>query len=259
MGKRLLAILIAAVIALVGAVLVFLYARTADQRAIERQTPTTVYVAEQLIPAGTALKDAVNQELLVKTDVASAAKPAGALTAVDSTNQDLLALADIAPGTYVISASFGTTPLGTKAIQVPNGMVALSIELTDPARVGQFVTPGSRIAIYATYQLKRLDTSEEATQFNDLDIKGTSVLLEDVMVIGMGNTSLTPAQTSTDDGQQQQQQASFLVTVAVTPEQSVRLVHAISQYTLYAGLRGDEVTITPPATVDDRTIFGAVQ
>jgi hypothetical protein len=43
----------------------------------------------------------------------------------------------------------------------------------------------------------------------------------------------------------------------VTPEQSVRLVHSINQYQLYAGLRSDGLEITPrDLSVDDRTISG---
>ena len=46
------------------------------------------------------------------------------------------------PGEYLLGARFGTTPVGTKAIEVPAGMLAVSVELKDPARVGTFVTPG---------------------------------------------------------------------------------------------------------------------
>ena len=131
---------------------------------------------------------------------------------------------------------------------MPSGKVAISVELRDPARVGTFVTPGSHIAIYQTYKLVKLGKDEAAKQFNDLDFHGTNVLLDDVLVIGMGETPLNAPQASTSDsgkdadGQSKDDnRPGFLVTVAVTPEQSVKLVHSINTYTLYAGLRGSDV------------------
>ena len=38
-----------------------------------------------------------------------------------------------------------------------------------------------------TYKLKQLDTSAEAKVFNEQDVKGTSVLLDNIKVIAMGD------------------------------------------------------------------------
>lgn len=255
MGRRVLAIGAAVLLALVGAGLVLVYALRADQRALEGQQPERVYVVNQSVPAGTSLKEALRLELIEPTQVARAGLPAGALQTVDPANQELLAVSDLPPGTYVLTTSFGEAPMSQRAIDVPDGQLAVSVELRDPARVGTFVTPGSRIAIFATYQLKQLDGSEEAEAFNDLDINGTSVLLDDVLVLAMGDRSLTPPQPT--EGEEEDPNAGgFLVTVAVTPEQATRLVHAIQQYALYAGLRSDGLEIVPPnLMVDDRNIL----
>lgn len=257
MGRRILAILAAAVIALIGAVLVLLYARGADARAVADASPTTVYVSNTVVPAGTTLKDAERLQQITKTQVAAQSKPAGALTTIDDTNSALVALTDVAPGQIVLAAAFGETPLGEKALQVGAGKLAVSVQLSDPARVGRFVTPGSFLTVFMTYKLKQLDTSEESKVFNEQDVKGTSVLLDNVKVIGMGDSSLTPQPTTTDgeEEQQQQQAPSFLVTLEVTPEQATRLVHGINNYTLYAGLRGSEVKVDPKLAVNDLTIL----
>jgi len=263
MGRRVLAILAAAVIALVGAVLVLLYARGADSRAVENASPTTVYVSNLAVPAGTSLKEALRQEQIAETQVAAAALPAGALTEVNDTNSPLVALTDIAPGEYLLAAAFGEVPLGEKALQVGAGKLAVSVQLNDPARVGTFVTPGSDLTVFMTYELKNLGTTEEDEAFNELDITGTSVLLETVKVIAMGESSLTPPQNQQqDEADQEAEQTtpSFLVTLEVTPEQATRLVHAINNYTLYAGLQGSEVTVDPKLSVNDLTIVdGAVE
>ena len=249
MNRRLIAILAAVVLAVTGAFLVLLYARSADNRAIAQQQPTKVYIAQKVIPAGTTLKDAQRSGLLVETQAAAMGVPAGALSMIDADNNSLLALSDVQPGEFLLSARFGTTPVGVKAIEVPSGMVAIAVELTDPARVGTFVRPGSRIAIFDSFKIKALSEDPKAKLINDNDVKQTSVLLDDVQVIGVGDVALSaPAVQPTGDAvarSNAQQAPSFLVTVAVTPEQSVRLVHGIQTGKLYAALRGSDVTLDP--------------
>jgi pilus assembly protein CpaB len=263
MSRRIAAIAAASLTALLGAVLVFVYAQGADDRAVAAQRPERVYVASQLVPSGTVLKDALRQELVTETTVAAKGVPAGALQEVTPANGNLLALSDIPAGTFLLGSAFGETPTGERAIAVPAGMLAVSVELSDPGRVGTFVTPGSRIAIFSSYKVKRVDDSKEAKAFNEADVHGTSVLLDNVLVIGMGESSLTPTQTNDAEAQDGQEQAAqnnetlkFLVTVAVTPEQATRLVHAVNNYEMYAGLRGSDVKMAPGLRTDDLTING---
>jgi pilus assembly protein CpaB len=248
MGRRIIAIFAAAVIALIGVASVLLYARGADARAVESQQPVVVYVAKDKVAAGTVLKDALRKGVIVKTKVAAAGRPVGALTTVDDSNSSLLAITDVQAGEYILAARFGTQPAGVKAIEVPAGMVAMSVQLTDPARVGAFVTPGSHIAIYDSFKIRSLGTDAKAKAINDADVKGTTLLLGDVLVIGMGQTALTPGNTGAATADKAEGSASsagapqFLVTVALSPADAVRLVHGINNGTLYAGLMGSDLT-----------------
>jgi pilus assembly protein CpaB len=256
MNRRVIAVLVAVVLAVLGGALVINYVRSADARALAAQQPVKVYVAEKLIPAGTTLKDAERTQLFVETRVAASALPVGALQDVNPDNNALLALSDIQPGEFLMSARFGSTPVGEKAIEVPSGMLAMSVELSDPARVGKFVTPGSHIAIYATHKIKLFGTDPKVKAFNDLDVKGTTVLLPDVQVIGMGDTPLAaPQQAAQEEGDKQAATPGFLVTLAVAPDDAPRLAHAINDYTLYAGLRGPDVKVDAKSGTDDTTVF----
>lgn len=262
--KRSMAVILAAALALVGAVLVLLYVKGADQRAVAAQQPAQVYVSQQLIPSGTSLKDALRQEMIAATTVAAKGMPAGALTSITDGNRELVATVDIAAGEFIQEARFGKTQLGTKAIEVPGGMLALSVELTDPARVGSFVTPGSHIAVYETHKLVKLPGVSDADKaFNDFGFQGTNVLLGDVLVIGKGETPLTPGRSNASGDKEgedaKNSQPSFLVTVAVSPADSVRLVHAIQSRTLYAGLRGSDVTFDKVPGQTDITLGGTSQ
>jgi len=250
MGRRVLAVLAAVVVAMIGVVAVVVYANGADARAVAGQQPQTVYVAAKLVPSGTSAADAVATGLIVPTQVAAKGLPAGALSTVDDATGKLVALTDIAPGEFVVAGRFGTTPIGQKAIQVPDGQVAISLSLSDPARVGAFVTPGSHIVIYDTY-VPVVAVAKTGSAAGAVGGKQTQVLLDDVLVIAVGSTSLTPPA----NGEAQAPAAGALVTVALPPDTAAKLVHGIQTGTLYAGLRGTDTKANLTQIVSDASLF----
>jgi pilus assembly protein CpaB len=253
MGRRVLVVLAAVVVALIGVAAVVVYAQGADARAVADQQPQTVYIAKLLVPAGTTAAEAVATGLMVPTQVAAKGLPLGALSTVDEATGKLLALTDIAPGEFVTAGRFGSTPLGQKAIQVPDGQVAISLALSDPARVGAFVSPGSHIVIYDTYvpPVAAAGTTAAAAA---AAAKQTRVLLDDVLVIAMGSTTLTPPAATA--GAAQPAAAGALVTVALPPALAAKLVQGIQTGTLYAGLRGTDTKTDLAQIVSDATLFG---
>ncbi|MGA8980368.1 MAG: RcpC/CpaB family pilus assembly protein [Pedococcus sp.] len=255
MGRRLVAIFAAALVALVGVTAVLLYARGADARAVAAQQPTSVYVVKSIVPSGTTLKDAVQNGLIVKTSVAAAGVPSGALAGVDGSNGGLYATTDIQPGEYVLADRFGVKPVGEKAITVPTGMVAVSVQLSDPARVGTFLTPGSKVVLYDTYSpvAAAPDAKTAAAASSE---QSTRVLLDDVLIIAMGEASLTPA-AAPIAGEDAAPAAALgaLMTVAVTPADATRLVHGIQTGTLYAALRGTDAKIDLGKVVSEASLF----
>ncbi len=256
MGRRLVAIFAAALVALLGVTAVLLYARGADSRAVAAQQPSDVYVVKSVVPAGTTLKDAVQSGLIIKTSVVAKGVPAGALTGVDGSNGGLFALSEIQTGEYVLADRFGVKPVGTKAIEVPAGQVAVSIALADPARVGTFLTPGSKVVLFDTFTSKA--TSKVTPASGAVTDEQTRVLLDDVLVIAMGEASLTPAgpATSGQGGEATPAPvAGALMTVAVSPADAVRLIHGIQTGNLYAALRGTDAKVDLGRVVSETTLF----
>ena len=249
MSRRVLAVVAAGVIALIGVGAVLLYAKGADQRAVAGQKPVKVYVAQKLVPAGTSAEEALQEGLIATASVAKVGVPADALRTVDDATGKLLATTDIAPGEFVLASRFGKTPLGQKALQVPDGQVAISVELSDPARVGTFVTSGSHIVIYDSY-----DPTGKASN----GPLSTQVLLDDVLVIAVGDSTLQPvqgAQTQQQDQSQGNDKPKALVTVALPPAQAARLVHGIQTGELYAGLRGADTRVDTKQIVGTASLF----
>jgi len=113
--------------------------------------------------------------------------------------------------------------------------------------VGTFVTPGSHIVIYDTYQPPVGPAGAPGAT------KQTRVLLDDALVIAVGSTSLTPAANANADGQGQASGA--LVTVALPPDAAAKLVHGIQTGTLYAGLRSIDTRANLAQIISDATLF----
>lgn len=106
--------------------------------------------------------------------------------------------------------------------------MAVSVELTDPARVAGFVTPGSRVAIFVSADpvIYKEDGSEQKLP------SYTRLLLPNVQVIGVGTTSMTARTTKTEDGEETIEEIPrTILTVAVEQEQAERVI--------FAGRNGD--------------------
>lgn len=249
MKARVLALVVAALLAVCGVGAVVLYAQGASQRALSESQPVAVYVTDKLVPAGTTLGDAISKGLLERTSVPRTSAPAGALNEVSKTNDTLVAVNDIQPGEFVLSARFTTTAVGEQAISVPQGQVAVAAQLSDPAKVGSFVRPGSRIVVFDTYTQPVAAGAAQSTSVG----QATKVLLPDALVIAVGSTSLTPA----EDGAAAPAAGgdTVLVTLALSPDDAARLVHAIQTGKLYAGLRGTNVDIPTSTVVSDGSLF----
>jgi pilus assembly protein CpaB len=246
MGRRVMAVMAALAVGLIGVGAVLLYARGADARAVAGQRPQSVFIAQDLVPAGTSAADAVATGLMAPVQIAAKGIPAGAMAKVDAATGKLVARTDIAQGDFVLASRFGTTPSGQRAIQVPAGQVAISVDLSVPGRVGTFVTPGSHIVIYDTY-------TPVAAKGAAAGLEVTRVLLADVLVIAMGTTSLSPVPEG--EGKPPASSSEALVTVAVPPGTAPKLVHAIATGKLYAALRGSDTKADVGDVISNANLF----
>ncbi len=152
MGRRVMAIVAALLVALLGAAGVVLYAQNADARAVAGQATQQVFIAQAPVPQGTSARDALAQKLIVAQTVVSRGVPAGALTEVSGAVASLVATTPIARGEIVLASRFGQlTKQAAPTGPVPDGQVAITVNLPDPERIAPLLTPGSHIVIYDTF------------------------------------------------------------------------------------------------------------
>lgn len=227
MGRRTLLLIAALVIAALGTTGVFLYVNGVDERAQADYDVVQVLVATTPIAIGTT---------------AQAAQDAGALELrpfLKKSVDGLPALSDITPiatkvalsnisvGEPILEGQFGE-PGQTSALPIPEGKLAVSVQLGDPARVAGFVSPGSEVAVFLTVaEVTGSNAGQEVTR----------VLLPRVQVIAAGATTVVPTTTSGEGGQTQTEELpKAILTLAVDQTEAQKIVYGSQHGQMYFGL-----------------------
>ena len=254
MRTRFVAIVVALLVALVGAVAVIGYAHKADKRAVAGQEVQTVYIAAKTVPTGTSAKSAAESGLIKLEDVVAKGVPDGALTKLPADAGSVVALDAILPGEIVLGSRFGPASQVRTVTGVPAGMVAVSVALSQPAGTKTYLRKGAHVAIYDTFNARRLTgrLRPYGAHLNEdkPSIRATRLVLPDVEVLNV------TVSTTGSSGQASSSPVNgpMLVTLAVKPGDAPRLVHAVQTGNLYFALLGQGVSVNLNATVNDNTV-----
>lgn len=241
MARRSVLLIVAVLIALVGTSLIVLYVQGIDARATEGQELVEVLTATDVIDTGEDVAAAQEAGKFAKTEVRRADLVEGALTSTSSIT-DLVAVSTIYPGEQVLAKKFGTMG-DAGALVIPDDMLAVSVELTDPERVAGFVNPGSEVAIFVSADpiLYTPDGQEKTLP------QYTGLLLPKVSVVGVGTTSVASTTTTTEEGEATEQVARTILTVAVPQKDAEKLIYADRNGDIsFALLTGDSQVAAGP-------------
>ena len=249
MDRRRILLIIAAVIAALGTLLVFLYVRSADARAQDKVDAVEVLVANQPIASGESYDDALAAGKIVAKGVARSQLLEGVQTSPDAL-KGTVALQNLLAGEQIVADKFGTnaaevaSPLG-----IPKDKMAVSINLTDPDRVAGFVNPGSEVAIFVSSSEQTEGTAAPGTP-NAVGLPRTKLLLSRVTVLGVGSTTPVTTTTTAEDGTQQTEQLPrTLLTLALTQDEAQKVILASKIYEVTFALLTEESSVNEaPAT-----------
>ena len=267
MTRRLVAILLAAVLAVVGVAAVLLYVRGADQRALNGKRAVLVYVAAQRIPAGTTVNTAQADGLIVQRWYPADAVPDEARFSFGTDMSSLIASADIAPGRLVTKQMWETkTDSAVAALAIPPGMMALSFKVPEEERDGGAWVAGAEIAVFATYKQVPASGKQVAITVSGSDptFHYTRLLLPRVKLISIvpysnnqsGNSSTTTASdTSTNDASKPVVSGFAVVTVAVTQSDAEKLINASLLGNIDVALLNQASKVAPDKGVDNSALF----
>ncbi|MFC5382272.1 Flp pilus assembly protein CpaB [Aquipuribacter nitratireducens] len=228
MGARVLVLVVALVVAALGALAVVLYVENALGRQDAATETLEVLVVAETIPAGTAFAD-VPGSLEVATRPADAV-PQGVLDPADGLTGQV-ALQTLYPG-EVVSAPVVGDPDDVTALAPPDGRFAASFAFPAANRVGTFVRPGSQVSVFAT-----VETVAPGPDGEVVTALTTQLLVEALDVLAVGSTTDIGAESGAGGGD------AALVTFAVDQGEVQRLVLAQSIGTLYLALAGEEPPI----------------
>lgn len=242
MDRRRVLLIAAAVVAALGAALVFVYVRGADVRAAERFTTVPVLRATQTIQPGESIDDALRNGKVAQQMIVEDAKLPSALT--DATSiAGRFATTAIYPGEQIIPERFAETAQMGRQLLIPDpGDVAISISVTETSRVAGFVNPGSEVAVF-------VNGTGPTGAFNRL-------LLPKVKILGVGSTA--PVASAPTEGAEAAPEAlpSTLITLSVNQEEAQRIMFADANGELLFALLDEDSRIRPEGEVDMTNLFG---
>jgi pilus assembly protein CpaB len=232
MDRRKLLLVIAAVVAVLGVALVFVYAKGADKRAAEKFDTIEVLVAAKKIAPGESFDEALESGKFELADVTQGQVLEGAGDESDQF-EGSVALTTVYPGEQLVPAKFGGAfdVEAQTTLPIPEGKVAISILVNDDGRVGKFLAPGAEVAIIFT-------DIDRTTQEPIL----TKTLLKRVMLLAAGSTSSLNGggneDVSAEDAPdaQNEEEIQQLLTVAVSQRDAERVRFAEKDGELTAAL-----------------------
>lgn len=208
MDRRKVLLVVAALIAAMGTLLVFLYVRGADNRAVEQFDAVKVLKVEKQINAGETVAAAQAAGKIVEGTVDQGSKLEGALDTL-APIEGMIAQTTMYPGEQVVVNKFAPTAAASNTLTIPKGNIAMSVNLTDTARVAGFVNPGDHVAIFLS------------------NANASRVLLPDVEVIAVGTTTVVPTTTTDASGAQTTEQLPrTLFTLGVSQQQAEKILYA---------------------------------
>ncbi len=194
MTRRILTVAVAVVLAVLGAVGVLDYAHNADQRALANIQAVTAYVAAKQIPAGTTAGTAVKDGLLVSQRFPALSVPSDAIHSITPSLSDLVLTDGLASGQMLLSSMLGASVQSTAALPIPPGMVAVTLQFCVVQAVGNYITPGSQVAVFDTFlnlpQHQATGACSVIQPGPNQQVQ-TRLVLPDVLVLAVGEGTAT--------------------------------------------------------------------
>lgn len=250
MNKKVVGVVAAVVMAIVGTGVLVLFVQGAEDRALEGEELVQVVTAQTAIPAGTP---AAQMEDLVDTErIPRKIAPEGVISDLVSVS-GLVTAIDIVPGETLLANRFvepeGFRPRTGGAVEVPEGLLEVTIAMSQEQFIGGIPVPGNTVALVALGD--RVDfinpnadpltqqpaEPEAATGATETDFKVAKIIIQQALVTNVQGNPL-PAQPAAADATQRVAPAegSLLVTLAMEGPDVERLIYVRDAQSLNANL-----------------------
>lgn len=251
MNRRILAIVIAVLLAVVGTTAVLIYVNNADARALEGKEPVPVLVAEESIPAGTAAEAA--KSLLRAEKMPAESVPSDVLGSIDADLADLVTSAPLAQG-QLLTRSMLVERSVQESTALPKGKLAVTIPVEAGSQGDEQLSSGLHVAVFDTFTVEQgagpgFIPSGEKLMFKKGNNHATRLLLPKVEVIDVVAEKPRNEESSASGF------GKYLVTVAVSQQEAEKLIHALNTGTVSLAQVNDDSKVNPGVGVDNRNLF----
>lgn len=147
-NRRFVGLAAALLMAVVGTFALMAYVQSAKDKAVAGERMVTVLVVKDKVVKGTAVSKL--GAAVKRTEVPAKVRAEGAVTSLDAL-KGRVAATDLLPGEQLVGARF-VTPEQAKAgtVDVPAGLLRVSVALSAERMVGGTVAPGDTVAVFAS-------------------------------------------------------------------------------------------------------------
>jgi pilus assembly protein CpaB len=227
--SRVLTIVVALVLAVLGTGGVLVYVHGANTRAVAGMKAVTVLVAQQRIPGGTSAADAQQSGLISSENLPAKSVPGNALRSLAGL-ESLVMSTDVQSGQVLLRPMLVTAADVKSGLAIPKGMVAVSIQVCPVQAVANNIAPGSEVAVFDTYASKSLNVQQSCGSSQQSKISGiahTRIVLTRALVVSVGQAAGQGQTTQTTIGQSATNNTttqSTVLTLAVSQADAERLI-----------------------------------
>ena len=233
--RRITGIVTAMLLAIIGTVALVGYVSSAKNKAVAQEALVDVYVVDKLVPKGAepaTIKSSVSLE-----HVPSRLKQVGAITNLDAVGTNVAAT-DLQPGDQLLAARLVAKD---KISEEVSDKVQISILLSAERAVGGSLQKGDLVGVYLSFEPFDLNTAQSTTDPASAVVSTDTTLpaptkspntsrleFQHVLVTNVQTTD-APVNADAKDNAQAVVQVTgsqFVVTLALSPEQSERFVFA---------------------------------
>lgn len=216
------------------------YVSNADERAAEDQVLVEVLVVDEAIPQGTPVAEAENS--MSNKAVRDADRVPSALASLDSV-RGLVTAVDLLPGEQVSASRFIAEEAliaDQVTVDVPDGLLELTIQLTTERSVGGNLRPGDQVAVLSSFNPFTLDAVEPSAEDDLNQFLNSEENVETITLKTPNTTGITAhkalvtrvqfaeappeSRTSQSTGVDVAPADSFFVTLAVPPGDAEQIV-----------------------------------
>jgi len=251
-NKKVVGVIAAVVMAIVGTGVLVLFVRGAEDRALEGEELVRVLTADATIPAGTPAEQLA--DLVTEKDIPTKVAPEGVISDLTSV-AGLVTNVEMVPGETLLTSRFVSAENFTARrggnVEVPEGLLEVTIAMSQEQFIGGIPVPGNTVALVALGErvdfinptadpLANLPQDPAQQTTTEEELKVAKIIIQQALVTNVQGNPLPVAATGQAAADPAQRVApaegSLLVTLAMEGPDVERLIYVRDAQSLNANL-----------------------